>query len=153
MKRVPRTTSYFLLLVILITELSLQSGEAASLNGSFASISQGSIINLSSEGDLDWVHWGLYTETSLDRKASVVPQISDFTLLDAPTGFAFVYQYSDNENGYSWSDGTPTASVTNTTTGVWAYGTPLIDSGFQGTAAADTVTRTLRVYGGTYDTA
>jgi Bacterial Ig domain len=120
------------------------------LSGSFTLITAGSVVNLTSEGEIDWVHWGLYTETSLDRKAGVVPQISDFTLLDASNGFAYVYQFADNANGYSWSDGTPTAVVNDTTTGVWAYGTPQIGSGFQITAPADTSTRTCKVYVGAY---
>jgi hypothetical protein len=121
-----------------------------SLSGSFSSITAASVVNLTSEGEIDWVHWGLYTETSLDRKVGVVPQISDFALLDNTNGFASVYQFADNANGYSWSDGTPTASVTNTTTGVWAYGIPGMDTGFQITAPADTATRTLKVYVGAY---
>jgi len=122
----------------------------AVLNGSFATVPTASVVNLTSEGRIDWVHWGLYTETSLDRKANVAPQITDFTPVDASNGFVFVYQFADNANGYSWSDGTPTASVTNSTTGVWAYGTPLIGSGFQISAPADTATRTLKVYVGAF---
>jgi Bacterial Ig domain len=80
----------------------------------------------------------------------VEPQISDFIPVDSSNGFVFVYQFADNANGYSWSDGTPTASVTNSTTGVWAYGTPLIGSGFQMSAPADTATRTLKVYVGAF---
>ena len=118
------------------------------LSGTFAGIDSGSVVDLSSEGAIDWVHWGLYTETSLDRKAGVALQISDFALLDSPTGFAYVYQLSDNVIGYSWNDGTPTAVVTNTTTGVWAYGTPQTGSGFQISAPADTASRTLKVYVG-----
>ena len=124
-----------------------------SLSATFNEIPQGSVVNLTSEGGLDWVHWGLYTDTSLDRKAGVVPQISDFTVLydtNNVNGYAYVYRFADNYNGYSWSDGTPTATVTNTTTGVWAYGIPLIGSGFEVTAPADTNTRTLKVYVGAY---
>src|SRR6266498_5368292 len=120
------------------------------LSGTFAGIDSGSVVDLSSEGAIDWVHWGLYTETSLDRKAGVALQISDFALLDSPTGFAYVYQLSDNVIGYSWNDGTPTAVLTNTTTGVWAYGTPQTGSGFQISAPADTDSRTLKVYVGGY---
>ena len=123
---------------------------AASLTGSFASIPQGADVNLTAEGSLDWVHWGLYTETSLDRKAGATPLISDFTILDATNGYAYVYQFADNYNGYSWNDGTPTASVTNTPTGVWAYGVPLRNTGFQFTVPADTTLRTLRVYVGAF---
>src|SRR5206468_6309214 len=64
--------------------------------------------------------------------------------------FAFVYQFADNANGYTWTDGSPTTVVTNTATGVWAYGTPQMDSGFEITAPADTTPRTLRIYVGAY---
>jgi hypothetical protein len=124
--------------------------QGAALNGSFATVPTASVVNLTTEGRIDWVHWGLYTETSLDRKANVEPQISDFTPVDATNGFVLVYQFADNANGYSWSDGTPTTSVTNSTTGVWAYGTPLIGSGFQISAPADTATRTLKVFVGAF---
>jgi hypothetical protein len=80
----------------------------------------------------------------------VAPQISDFTLRDATNGFAFIYQYADNYNGYSWSDGTPEVAATNTPTGVWAFGTPQIGSGFQIEAPADTSVRTLHVYVGAF---
>ena len=123
---------------------------AASLTASFAAIPQGSNVVLTVAGPVDWVHWGLYTETSLDRKAGVAPLISDFTLLDATNGFAYVYEFADNYNGYTWSDGTPTAAVTNTTTGVWAYGVPAAGSGFLITAPADTTLRTLSVYVGAF---
>ena len=69
---------------------------AASLTASFAAIPQGSNVVLTVAGPVDWVHWGLYTETSLDRKAGVAPLISDFTLLDAINGFAYVYEFADN---------------------------------------------------------
>src|SRR5262245_36102986 len=123
---------------------------AATLSGNLVAIPQGAVIDLTAEGPLDWVHWGLYTESSLDRKAAVASLVSDFTVLDSTNGYAFVYQFADNYNGYSWSDGTPTASVTNTTTGVWAYGVPTKDSGFQITVPADTTLRTVKVYVGVF---
>jgi hypothetical protein len=136
-----------LVAIVLATGSSVS---AASLTGSFTSILQGSNVNLTVEGPIDWIHWGLYTETSIDRKAGVIPLISDFALLDATNGFAYVYQFADNYNGYSWSDGTPTSSVTNTTTGVWAYGFPQMGSGFQFTAPADTTLRNVKVYVGAF---
>jgi hypothetical protein len=126
--------------------LSIQAG---SLTGTTRNL-QNSTVNLSTNGTLDWVHWGLYTESSLNRKAGVTPQISDFTLLDNTNGFVFGYQYSDNENGYTWTDGDPVAGVTNTTTGIWAYGVPFIGTGFQLTAPAGTASRTLKVYCGVF---
>jgi hypothetical protein len=52
---------------------------AAKLTVTFTPIPQGEVVNLTGEGALDWVHWGLVTESSLNRKAGVVPQIPDFT--------------------------------------------------------------------------
>src|SRR5438876_6340886 len=126
---------------------------AGTLNGSFSTIPSGTIINLTAAGPVDWVHWGLYTDTSVDRKASVTPQISNFNPVyntSDSNAYVFVYQYSDNLNGYSWSDGTPTASVTNTTTGVWAYGLPQMGTGFEISVPADTSIRTLKVYVGVF---
>jgi hypothetical protein len=125
---------------------------AATLNVSFSSIATGTVVNLSQQGVLDWVHWGLFTETSIDRKAGVIPQISDFTLVDASNGYTYVYQYGDNKNGYSWNDGTPHMTVTNTTTGVWAYGgfPDAIGFGFRFTAPASTNAQTLKVYAGAF---
>lgn len=122
---------------------------AGSLTGS-TNVLRNVSINLTTNGTLDWVHWGLYTETSINRKAGVVPQISDFAPLDNTNGFVEVYHYADNQNGYTWTDGDPVAGVTNTTTGVWAYGLPLLGTGFQITAPAGLTTRTLKVYCGAY---
>jgi hypothetical protein len=119
------------------------------LKGSFSPIPSGTDINLTAAGQMDWVHWGLYTDTSLDRKAGVAPQISNFnSVYDTGNSQAYVYayQYTDNPNSYSWSDGTPSASLTNTTTGVWAYGSPQVGTGFQISVPADTTVRTLKVY-------
>ena len=115
----------------------------ATLIGKFTPIPTGTDVNLTAEGPLDWVHWGLYTDSSLDRKAGVTPQIPDFT----PKGFTGPFQFADNYNGYSWSDGTPTSSATNTPTGVWMYGKP---NGFELQFQADTTLKTLKIYVGTF---
>src|SRR5712691_10625623 len=128
----------------------LQTARGGVLSGTFTSIHTGADINLTAAGPLDWVHWGLYTDTSLDRKSGVTPQISDWTVIGPSNAFTAAYQFGDNANGYSWSDGTPTASVTNTTTGVWAYGVPNIGTGFELSVPADTTTRTLKVYVGAF---
>src|SRR3989442_3507740 len=140
----------FLCRLVAVLVATSSSAGAASLTGSFTSIPQGASVNLTVEGPIDWVHWGLYTESSLDRKAGVTPLISDFTIVYATNAYAYAYQFADNYNDYSWSDGTPTASVTNTTTGVWAYGVPTRGSGFQFTVPADTTLRTLKVYVGAF---
>src|SRR5262245_6291237 len=116
---------------------------AATLSVTFTPIPQGTDVDLTAEGSLDWVHWGLYTESSLDRKAGVTPQIPDFT----PNGFTGPFSYADNYNGYSWRDGTPTSSMTNTPTGVWMYGR---SNGFELRWPADTTPKTLKIYAGTF---
>lgn len=123
---------------------------AATLTGSFSPVAQGADVNLTAEGPLDWVHWGLLTETSVNRKALVTPVIGNFRVVGAPNGSAYVFHYADNYNGYSWHDGAPLASVTNTPTGVWAYDTPALGSGFEFSVPADTSVRTLKVYVGTF---
>lgn len=141
------------LLFLAVEGAILHKAAGGTLSGTFATVPEGSIVDLTAEGKVDWVHWGLYTESSLNRKSEVVPQISDFKLvydLENTNAYAFVYPYADNFNGYSWNDGYPEASVTNTTTGVWAYGIPAIGSGFEISAPADTSTRILKVYVGAY---
>jgi hypothetical protein len=100
-------------------------------------------IDLAAEGIVDWAHWGLFTETSFDHKAGVAQQISDYSQI----GGGQAYNFSDNFEGYSWIGGTPTASATNSHTGIYAVG---LDTGFQITATADTTVRTLRFYVGTF---
>jgi len=133
-----------MLLPLIICALGTVRGACgATLSVTFTPIPQGTDVDLTAEGPLDWVHWGLYTDSSLDRKAGVTPQIPDFI----PKGFAGPFSYADNFNGYSWSDGTPTPAITNTTTGVWVYEKY---KGFQLNLPADTTTRTLKVYVGTF---
>ena len=72
-------------------------------------------VDLDVEGPADWAHWGLYTESSFDRKRGVVPQISNCTIVgDSPA-----YPYSDNANTYSWADGTPTKPANTRSSVKW----------------------------------
>jgi len=100
-------------------------------------------VNLATEGVADWVHWGLITESSFNRKSGIIPLLSNYTLV----GFGPVYSYNDNPTGYTWTNGTPTASATDTTTGIYVVGT---NNGFEVVAPADTATRTLKLYAGAY---
>jgi len=130
---------------------------AGTLTGSFIPVAAGSNVELTAIGKLDWVHWGLYTDSSVNRKSCTAAPISDFTLLgdtNCTNCFLTEYQYSDNANGYSWHDGVPVSSVTNTTTGIWAYNYPVpIGSGFQLTVPADKAPKTLLVYVGAFEAA
>jgi len=135
--------------------LACLSAQGGYIVGSFSPVPSGSNVNLSTVGKLDWIHWGLYTSSSRDRKWGVLPQISDYTVLNGDLGgSAIIYQYANNANGYTWTDGWPHESVTNTTTGVWAYqsvpNTTITGFGFQFTAPADTAERILQVYVGAY---
>jgi len=67
--------------------------------------------------------------------------------VSATNGHTFVYQYADNFNGYSWSDGVPTGRAANTPTGVWMYGK---GNGFELKFLADTTPRTLKLYVGAF---
>jgi len=100
-------------------------------------------INLTSEGLNDWAHWGLESEHSFNHKAGVSQQISNYTL----SGFGPAYAFADNAESYSWTDGTPTLSVTNIPAGVYVAG---LGEGFEVRVAADTTVKTLKLYVGAY---
>jgi hypothetical protein len=127
---------------------------AGFVDGSFSPVEAGSNVDLTTSGKLDWVHWGLYTDTSVDRKATVAPLISPLSVVGnatCPACFLAAYQYGDNANGYTWYDGSPTAYATNITTGLWAYNYPLaLGSGFKLSVPADTSPKTLQVFVGAY---
>ncbi|HQR15828.1 MAG TPA: SpvB/TcaC N-terminal domain-containing protein [Nitrospira sp.] len=112
-------------------------GSGPLLNGTYTA--PASTVNLSTEGTVDWTHWGLSTATSFNHKSGVTSQISNVSAV----GGGVAGQYSDNLVGYTWTGGTPTASATNSTTGLYIVG---VNKGFQFTVPADTTQRTLKVY-------
>src|SRR5205085_6226208 len=109
-------------LTVVLLSLSCELIQAGSLTGTFTSLATtppgGSTnVNLTSIGTVDWVHWGFYSDSSVDRKGGVMPQISDYTVIGSSNDYLAAYQYTDNQNGYTWYDGTPTTAVTNTHSG------------------------------------
>jgi len=100
-------------------------------------------VQLTTEGTLDWAHWGLNTVADFDHKTGVTPLISNFTIVGGGTPS----RYANNSVGYTWTDGTPNATATNSTTGVFVTG---LTKGFQITVPADTTARTLKVYVGAW---
>ncbi|MBX3339700.1 MAG: VCBS repeat-containing protein [Nitrospira sp.] len=112
-------------------------GSGPLLNGTYAA--PASTVNLSTEGMVDWTHWGLSTATSFNHKSGITSQISNFSAV----GGGVAGQYSDNLVGYTWTGGTPTASAINSTTGLYIVG---VNKGFQFTVPADTTQRTVKVY-------
>ncbi len=138
-----RTLGFNFLVLFVCAVFVASPVRAATLIGKFTPIPTGTDVNLTVEGPLDWVHWGLYTDSSIDRKAGVTPQIPDFT----PIKVNGPFQYADNYNGYSWSEGFPTRSAANTPTGVWMYGKA---NGFELRFPAGTTPKTLKLYVGTF---
>ncbi|HXT12874.1 MAG TPA: Ig-like domain-containing protein [Candidatus Angelobacter sp.] len=100
-------------------------------------------VILSDEGTNDWAHWGLTSATDFDHKAGVPQQISNFTTV----GTNAALQYGDNLTAYSWTGGTPAASASLSTTGIYIYG---LTNGFQLTVPAGRQSRTVKVYVGLY---
>ncbi len=94
-------------------------------------------------GARDWVHFGLNSSGDVNRKAGVSPLISTFTPLVVGT----LHRFSDNRVTFTWSDGSPTASSSATTDGVYFDNAP---KGFSITAPADATTRKLKVYVSAY---
>lgn len=129
------------LLLIAVVPLGIQP-QAAELSPTVSVAN--SNIDLTSQGSGDWVHWGLDTPSSVNRKASVTAQIGSITTLGSnPKRF----QASGNSRStYAWNDGTPTAA-TSTTAGIYFRGT---GNGFEFSVPADTTARTLRVHLGGY---
>lgn len=95
--------------------------------------------DLSSEGSVDWVHWGKDSAGSVNRKAGALTQIGALTGVG---GTPARYDGSADRTGYTWSGGTPTASAT-THAGLYIGGK---GKGFELTAPADTIERTLVLY-------
>src|SRR5215510_5431846 len=98
MCEVAKKTLFGATVIAAVILLAAGYADAATFTVDFSTITQGTSVDLSVQGPLDWVHWGLYTESSLDRKAGVSPSISDFTVLYSTNGYAFVYQFADNYN-------------------------------------------------------
>jgi hypothetical protein len=97
-------------------------------------------IDLTAEGWQDWAHWG-YSSTNIDHKAVSGSAVKDIT----ETHVGSPVRYTNNVNGYSWSDGKPTASAVATKTGIRISGT---GNSFTITVPADTTSRTVRLYVG-----
>jgi VCBS repeat-containing protein len=97
--------------------------------------SSAAAANLTTEGTLDWLHWG---ETSLTRKSGVTAQLTTYTVI----GGGAATRYTNDPRPLSWTGGTPTATGANNKNGVfvWNFG-----AGFSFTAPASTTTRTLTV--------
>jgi hypothetical protein len=104
-----------------------------------------SAVDLTVEGTDDWAHWG-YSGTGIDHKSVSGSAVNHIT----ETHVGSPQQYFDNANGYSWTDGTPTANAVASKTGVYIVGT---GNSFTITVPADTSTRTVKLYVGGWKSA
>ncbi len=131
-----RTGSAFIVLAIL-TATPLN---AAILTGSVAP--PPASVNLTTEGILDWIHWGRSDVNDVDRKITGLSQISNFTLIG--TGDTLT-RLTDSASKSSWIDGTPTLTATNNPGGVYINNFDGPGRGFMFTVPADLVSRVLKV--------
>lgn len=120
-----------------------ESLSQTSLIGTYAEQSQ--TYNLSSEGRLDWINWGLHMPRDVNRKSGVQQQISTFAVIGNRFNTSSVQHASYNANARLWwSDGTPVMMAQpQQATGVYVRG---VDEGFSFSVLASTIPRRLRVY-------
>lgn len=102
-------------------------------------------VDLTAAGSLDWAHWGLTSAGSFNRKAGVTAVLPNVDPLGVQPNK--VERFADSRTGFTWTDGTPVASATNTTTGLFVFGE---HNGFQFTVPASPTRRQLRLYVGLY---
>ncbi|HXT34869.1 MAG TPA: kelch repeat-containing protein [Chloroflexota bacterium] len=95
-------------------------------------------VNLTSEGTADWADWGFTSPTSFDHKASGGSQIPTFNNLAGGT-----LGQTTLPAIFSWTDGTPDAASTGTSTAVSLKGN---GQGFGLTLPADLTSRTVHLY-------
>jgi hypothetical protein len=98
-----------------------------------------SVVDLSAEGDRDWVHWGQQNKFSLERAAG-----GDFQILEgAPTAPRFRHEKSPER--FSWRDGSPVRSTDGVSSGI---NTCDEGNGFTLSVPAASTSRVLRLYVG-----
>lgn len=98
-------------------------------------------VDLTREGTLDWIHWGLGGKDGVTRKANVPRQFSD--LGEVGKG------YRDATGGFGtsarWSDGAPTKQMNDTHASLWLNN---VGYGYEFSVPAALQTRVLRLYVG-----
>ncbi len=96
--------------------------------------------SLTTEGNLDWLHFGLTTASSINRKSGVPARLT-YAKLNTD---AFRFGNSPTlRPTHSWTDGSPTAASAGYSGGIYF---PTTNSGYTITAPADTQTRTVKLH-------
>ena len=104
-------------------------------------------VDLTTQGNTDWIHWGLNNVNDVNRKATGLSQISTFTKIGSGTN---ITRLTDSPSKYSWTDGSPTAVVANTPGGVYINNFDGPGRGFQFTVPADLIEHTIFVHVGEF---
>lgn len=97
--------------------------------------------NLATEGPTDWIHWG---DSTLNHKAGIAQQISNYTAIGATDVASQVRSYNNDPRILAWTGGTPTDKGSNSD-GLYVSAT---GNGFTFTAPAGTTQRILTVHVG-----
>jgi len=108
----------------------------------------GSNINLTAQGTTDWAVWGYGGSpnfTPVFRKSSGGSQISAITAI----GNGGYYDFGNSTFALSWTDGSPTTSVSSDTNGIYVPG---VNNGYSFTVPATTSPQVVYVYLGLYQT-
>lgn len=92
-------------------------------------------VDLTAEGILDWVHYGLYAAGDVNRKSGG-PHAIARVATGTPT------QWPTYGRTFTWSNGAPIGGAT-TTAGIYVRGN---GNGFQLTVPCDGASHTLRIY-------
>jgi uncharacterized repeat protein (TIGR03806 family) len=118
------------------TDQSIQAVITGSLSGTVSTAS--TAANLTTVGTADWAHWGDGVP-GLVRRSGGGSQIGAYTLVGSGTPTSF----NNSPRTLSWTSGTPTASSTANTNGLYMSG-----GGYSITLPASTAARTATVYVG-----
>jgi hypothetical protein len=97
-------------------------------------------VSLSAEGTLDWAHWALMLPGDFNHKNGA-GRISNLAMI----GNQAARRTTQEVTAFSWSNGTPTTTMTDTRTAVFVQRT---SSGFRFNVSCDGALHTLRVYVG-----
>jgi len=133
------------LAVVALTIIAVNA-RAAILTGDLAA--PPATIDLTTQGNTDWIHWGLNAANDVNRKSTGLSQISNFTKIGTGTN---VVRLTDSPSKISWTDGGTTISTTNTPGGVYINNFDGPGRGFQFTVPADLIEHTLFVYLGEFN--
>jgi hypothetical protein len=108
------------------------------------------VVDLETEGTLDWAHWGLSGVNDVNRKAGVTNVISDYTTIGTPTTGHI--STDDSLLMVSWTNGTPTDSADEVRAGLYfPFELPIpVDEGISLSIPAELNEYTLNLYIGVF---